>query len=302
MNTARERLLAHTREGLTTMCRCWAIGRKDGTVLGFTDHDCDVSFDDIVFKADTGLVASALVQSTGLSVDNTEAMGALSDPALSEEDIMAGRYDGADVRAWLVNWSDPDARIQLFRGTIGEVRRSAGAFRAELRGLTENLNQPQGRIYHKACSAVLGDGACAFDLNTPGFFVEAPVEAHRDRRVFSLPVPESFAKGWFERGMLRVMSGAGEGLSRVIKNDRSDGTFRQIEVWAPVAADVVSGDIVRLEAGCDKRAKTCRVKFDNFLNFRGFPHIPGEDWLTRYPVSSRPNTGGSLFDTFETDQ
>ena len=53
--------------------------------------------------------------------------------------------------------------------------------------------------------------------------------------------------------------------------------------------------MIRIEAGCDKRADTCRVKFGNFLNFRGFPHIPGEDWLTSYPVSSRANQGRSLF-------
>ena len=61
-----------------------------------------------------------------------------------------------------------------------------------------------------------------------------------------------------------------------------------------LGAAPAQGDMVRIEAGCDRRAETCRLKFNNFLNFRGFPHIPGEDWVMSYPVSSARNDGGSL--------
>jgi uncharacterized phage protein (TIGR02218 family) len=37
--------------------------------------------------------------------------------------------------------------------------------------------------------------------------------------------------------------------------------------------------------GCDKRLETCRDRFANTLNFRGEPHLPGNDLLTRYPGS-----------------
>lgn len=162
-------LLDHLATGLTTVCRCWAILRRDGRVLGFTDHDLGLAFDGITFQANAGMTASALVQGTGLAVDNTEALGALSAAAITEADIAAGRYDGAEVRAWLVNWRDPGQRIEQFRGTIGEVRRGAGAFQADLRGLTEALNQPQGRVYQRQCGAVLGDAACRFDLEASGY-------------------------------------------------------------------------------------------------------------------------------------
>ena len=124
----------HLQSGATTVCRCWSVTRRDGVAFGFTDHDRDLAFEGVIFRADTGLTARALAQSTGLSVDNTEALG----------------------------------------------------------------------------------------------------------------------------------------------------------------ADLVPGDLIRLEAGCDKRAETCRAKFANFLNFRGFPHIPGEDWLTTFPARDGVNDGGSL--------
>ena len=142
-----EALKAHLQSGATQMCRAWELKRRDGVRLGFTDHDLDLRFDDLVFHADTGLTSVALEQTTGLSVDNTEAMGVLSHVSVSEADIEAGRFDGAEVLAWTVNWSDVSQRVLRFRGTLGEIRRSGGVFKAELSGLTERLNQAQGRIY-----------------------------------------------------------------------------------------------------------------------------------------------------------
>ena len=288
-------LFAHLATGATTVCRAWAVARRDGVVYGFTDHDRDFAFDGISFLASTGLTARALQQTTGLSVDNTEALGALSDASVTEADLLAGRFDGAEVRAWLVNWAALDDRILQFRGTFGEVSRGGGAFQAELRGLTEGLNQPQGQTYQRSCAAVLGDGKCRFDLSLPGYFAELPVEAVFEQRVFRFASFAGFDDRWFERGRVVGISGVAKGLIGVVKNDRISGIGREIELWQSLGSDLVAGDVIRIEAGCDKRATTCRVKFGNFANFRGFPHIPGEDWLTSYPVSSRANQGRSLF-------
>jgi len=286
-------LEAHLQSGTTTVCRCWALVRTDGVTYGFTDHDRDLSFDGIVFRAGTGLTASALQQATGLAVDNTEAVGALSDAAITEADLAAGRFDGAEVAAWLVDWSDPAARAVQFRGTLGEVERSAGAFVAELRGLTERLNQPQGRVFQTPCAAVLGDAACGVDLNLPGYAVEIAVETVLGDRVLDFADLTGFDDRWFERGRLTALSGTAAGLVAVVKNDRLSATGRRVELWQALGAPLLPGDVVRIEAGCDKRPDTCRLKFDNFLNFRGFPHIPGEDWLIAYPASGRVNSGGA---------
>ena len=285
-------LVEHLAAGVTTVCRCWDVARGDGAVLGFTDHDRDLSFDGVVYRAGTGLTARAFAQGTGLAVDNSEAMGALSDAAVSEADIEAGRFDGARLHAWVVNWADVSQRALRFRGSFGEITRRGGAFEVELRGLTEALNQPQGRVFQAGCEAVLGDARCGLDLDAPGFSIEAEVESVEGGRTFafaSLPRPD----GWHERGRLRVLRGAAEGLTGMIRTDRADAR-RRIELWQALGAPVVPGDRVRLEAGCDKRAETCRAKFGNLLNFRGFPHIPGDDWQTAYPKASGVNDGGSL--------
>jgi len=290
-----EALAAHLAEGVTTVARCWAVVRKDGTTYGFTDHDMDLAFEGIVFRANSGLSAQALQQTTGLSVDNTEAVGALSDASLTEADLQAGRFDGAEVRAWLVNWASPEDRVLQFRGSLGEIRRGGGAFQAELRGLTEALNQPQGRVFQRPCAAVLGDALCKFDFDlVPGYVAELPVEEIVEGKFLRFASLTGFDARWFERGRLIVQSGAGAGITALVKNDRFDDNVRVIELWEALRVDIAVGDLVRIEAGCDKRAETCRLKFNNLNNFRGFPHIPGEDWLTSYPVSSGVNDGGSL--------
>ena len=286
-------LEGHLASGVTTVCRCWDVEREDGAVLGFTDHDRDLRFDGVLYRAGTGLSARAFAQATGLAVDNSEAMGALSDASVREADIEAGRFDGARLRAWLVNWAEPSERSLRFRGSFGEVTRRGGAFEVELRGLTEALNQPFGRVFQAGCDAVLGDARCGVDLGAPGYALEVTVGGVEGGRVFtwsSLPRPD----GWHERGRLRVVSGAAEGLSGMIRSDRSDGG-RRIELWQALGATVAPGDRVRLEPGCDKRAETCRGKFGNLLNFRGFPHVPGEDWQMSHPATAGVADGGSLF-------
>jgi uncharacterized phage protein (TIGR02218 family) len=266
----------------TTLARAWAISRKDGLVLGFTDHDGELVFEGIRFRPDSGLTARAIVQASGLSVDNSEAEGALSDDAITEVDLMAGRWDGAELRMWEVDWQAPGSRRLQFRGSLGEVSRSGGAFRAELRGLSEPLNQARGRRYHPRCSAILGDGQCRADLTREGMRVEADVSAliGAEGGAFDLSVAAAFPGRWFERGTLEVVSGPAKGLRGWIKNDRAfSGGRRRIDLWTALGILPEIGDRVRLTAGCDKHAKTCRAKFDNFLNFRGFPHLPTEDWL-----------------------
>lgn len=285
-------LQGHLAAGATTIARAWAVARRDGVTLGFTDHDRALSFEGLTFSPDAGLEARAVVSGTGLSVDNSEARGALSSDAITEGDIEAGRYDDAEVRLWWVNWADAAQRSLRFRGTLGEIRRGAGAFTAELRGLSEPLNRPIGRLYQPTCAATLGDALCGFDPVAAGLSSQAEA-GETDGQTFRLIIPGQAAR-LYERGHLTVLTGAARGLSATIKHDRPEDGARIIELWAPLRAPLVATDLVRLDPGCDKTAATCRFRFDNIANFRGFPTIPGEDWLMAVPVRAEANDGGSL--------
>lgn len=276
-------LYEHLAGGITTVCHAWAVTRRDGVVMGFTDHDRDLAFGGVVFRAGTGLTARALQQVAGLAVDNAEASGALSDAGIREEDIRAGRFDGAEVRLWLVDWSGVERRDLRFRGTLGEVVQEGGAFRAELRGLTEALNRPMGRVIQSACDAVAGDARCGVPLEAPEWSADLVLVGVREGRILVLP-PSGFEPGWFERGVARFLDGAAAGISGTVKAERQEAGRLLVELWHAPGVAPLAGDRVRLLAGCDRRAETCRAKFSNFQNFRGFPHVPGEDWITAAPA------------------
>lgn len=275
-------------------CRAWLLARDDGVVLGFTDHDRDLNFDGVVFRARSGMTARALMQSSGLAVDNTEAAGALSNLALTEADLAAGRWDGARVRIWEIDWAAPQDRRLVFAGRLGETERAGQAFRAELRGLTEALSAPRGRVIQQVCGAVLGDGSCRFDLDQPGYRLEREVLAIAERGTqLDLGVMPGVDPGWFAHGRLRVIDGAAQGLSGVVRTDRSGKAgARLLTLWAMVPG-LAPGDRVLVDAGCDKRLESCRAKFNNILNFRGFPDVPGEDWLVAVPYDGGAHDGGS---------
>jgi uncharacterized phage protein (TIGR02218 family) len=293
MTAAEAALQAHLATGSTTVCRCWQVRRRDGLVLGFTDHDRDLVFDGVHHRADTGLSGRAYQSSTGLAVDNAGALGLLSDASITAEDIDAGRYDGAEVTTWRVNWANIEAREIEFRGTIGEIVRSGARFEAELRGLSEALNKPDGFVYQRQCSAVLGDHRCKVDTTLPAYAWETEVvEWGPGAQGLLMPGP-NYAQHWFAAGRLEVLGGAAAGLSGLVKIDRATAEGRRIELWESLRSDVRPGDPVRLVAGCDRSRETCKVKFGNFLNFRGFPHVPGEDWIMSYPARESRRDGGS---------
>src|SRR5258707_5481970 len=123
MRTIPPTLQTKLDSGVTTLARCWVVTRRDGAVLGFTDHDEDVVLGAVTCLAGTGLDSSEATAQLGLSVDGAEIAGALADDSLTEADLAAGRYDAAKVELHLVDWSEPTLGVQLATGLLGEVRR-----------------------------------------------------------------------------------------------------------------------------------------------------------------------------------
>lgn len=287
-------LQAKLDSGVTTLCRCWLITRNDGLVQGFTDHDEDVVLGDVTCRAGTGLTASEATQKLGLAVDGSEFSGALTDDTLNEDDLAAGRYDAAQVELWLVDWTEPALRVLLAKGTMGEVKREGLAFTAEVRGLSQRLGEESGRLYTATCSADLGDARCKIDLDQPAYRGEGMVTAVSATAAFTASGLDAYADGWFAAGKLTFVMGANAGLSVEVKAHVNDGIV-SLTLWQQMPQPIAVGDTFTVTAGCDKRFTTCHDRFNNVVNFRGFPHIPGNDFVIRYPVQGEPgNDGGSL--------
>lgn len=281
--------------GVTTLCRCWVLTRADGGVLGFTDHDEDIVLDGVTCRAGTGLSASEATAQLGLAVTAAEIAGALNDDALNEADLAAGRYDAASVEVHLVDWSEPDLRVLVGKGKIGEVRREGASFIAELRGLADRLSEESGRLYTATCCADLGDNRCTIDLNDPRFRGGGEVVSLGGTSIFVASGLADFDNGWFTAGKLSWTDGANSGLAVEVKRHRIEAGEVFVELWQAMPEALSPGDVFTITAGCDKRFATCRDRFANVVNFRGFPHIPGNDFVIRYPFTGEPgHDGGSL--------
>lgn len=280
--------------GATTLCRCWLLVRQDGQRMGFTDHDRDVHFAGDIFTAETGLSGSALETATGLANDNAQVFGALSAVGLQEADILTGRYDRAEIWHWMVDWTNAQSRLLLFQGRLGEIERGATAFEAEIRGLSDDLNHSVGRAYVPSCDARLGDARCQVVLDGAPYVFGVPFVAQISVRRLQF-APVAAADDWFARGYLHWQTGALAGLKSLIRSDWETPEGRVVELWEDMLVAPAKGDLAQLIAGCDKNSETCRAKFANFMNFRGFPHIPGEDWVTAVPSRTTSNDGGKIY-------
>jgi uncharacterized phage protein (TIGR02218 family) len=271
----------HLAGGATTLCWCWKLIDSRGVSLGFTDHDEALEIDGVIFEASTGFTGTEIHSSLGLTVDNLDVAGALQSESLQEEAVLAGRFDNAVVELWLVNWRDPAERLLLRKGNLGEITRGGQAFTAEVRGLAHQLNQPKGRIYQYGCDATLGDRKCAVDLSTPAYRASAIVADALSRRRFAVTGLEAYGEDWFARGLLQWTAGDNAGREKEVRSHRCQGHV-VIELWESMASPVREGDGFDITAGCDKQFTTCKAKFNNHLNFRGFPHMPGTDFVLSY--------------------
>lgn len=276
-------LAAHLAQSETTLATCWKLVRRDGVVLGFTDHDRVLSFGGTSFVPSTGLDGSEVPGKLGMGVETSEVLGVLSAEAISEDDILLGRYDGATVETWRVNWSDVSQRVKLRSDTIGEIIREDGVFRAELRSAQQGLNATHGRIYHGLCDASLGDARCKVDLTNPLHRGLATVTAVQDSHRVVVSELAGFGEAGFAFGAGVWTSGRRNGLrDGVLAHQRVGGS--DILGFGVALGDWIEvGDTLTVTAGCDRRFETCRSRFGNAVNFRGFPHIPGSDYVLRYP-------------------
>lgn len=288
-------LQAKLDSGVTHLCRCWVLTRRDDVVLGFTDHDRDIVLGGVTCRAAAGLSGSEATQQFGFAVGGSEIAGALAADTLNEDDLAAGRYDAAGVKLYLVDWSDPEWRVLLAAGVLGEVRREGAAFTAEVRGLAHRLAEESGRLYTPACSADLGDARCTVDLAQATYRGSGTVASAGGASALIATGLGDFADGWFTAGRLAWESGANAGIAVEVKSHRATAEDVRLELWQAMPEAIAPGDAFVVTAGCDKRFSTCRDRFANAVNFRGFPHIPGNDFLIRYPTPGEPgNDGGSL--------
>jgi uncharacterized phage protein (TIGR02218 family) len=275
-------------QGLTTLAWLWRVERADGVAVGFTSHDRDLwrpstssGQAGFLYRAAPGMVPSAIERREGVEPDDLDVAGALTSEVFAEADLRAGRWDGATVTVSACDWADPEAMpVVLAKGILGAVEISDGGFSAALRGSAALFERAATEATSPSCRAELGDVRCRVDL--AGRRVRAVATAAEAEgaavSVTRASTGSALTAPYFSGGQLWWLDGANAGLSARIVAD--DGAVLTLED-APAFA-VAPGDRAELTEGCDKAFATCCAWFGNAANFRGEPHLPGNDLLVRY--------------------
>lgn len=265
-------LVTHHGEAVQTRAWCWKITRRDAQVFGFTSLDVSLSIGGVTYEASTGFTPSAIDGKADLSVPNLEVVGLLDSASITEDDLLAGRWDGAAVEIFEVNYRDlTQGSMNLRSGTIGTVSAGRSAFTAELRGLAQKLQQALGRVFTPSCQAQLGDAECQVDLGP--LTVTGTVTLATSARAFT-DSSRAEAADYFGAGLITWTGGDNDGLQMEVRTF-SAGAF---ELALPMPYAIAVGDTYSLVPGCRKRAITdCKTKFNNIVNFRGHPYVPGND-------------------------
>jgi len=287
-------LAAHLANEVTTVCNCWRVVREDGVTLGFTDHDRPLIVDGTLCRPETGLTASEARRTLGLGADTIDIEGALNSGDIDGADVAAGKFDGALVESLLVNWREPAEFARLRTSTIAKLVLKDGRFVAELQSRMRALDQPNGRHVQRQCDAELGDSRCKVLLADPSFTGAGSVLSLTRPAIVSVAGLAGFDPGWFTHGWLTWTSGPRSGQRDLVLSHRRQSGEDRLTLRQDDLPDAEIGDSFGIVAGCDKHFATCRAKFANAANFRGFPHLPGNDEAYSYVTDTGVFDGGPL--------
>lgn len=264
--------------------------------MGFTNFDVDLTYTDgdgdtVTYLASTGFTNTAASNKSDLSVDNIEVTAFLDSESIDENDLRAGLYDNCDVSIRIVNWADLSMGDMMIRkATVGIVKMINGMFTAELRGLTQKLTTTLGATYGPVCRAVFGSGLngidmdskylCMFNLNDVR--QNGSVDDVGDAATIIPAIGLTGAAAWFDDGFIKFTSGVLDGYAFEIKT--WDGTT--LTLFLPMPIPPARGDTFQIEPGCNHLVGPggdCQNKYNNIVNFRGEPGIPGMDQILNYP-------------------
>lgn len=285
MKSVSAGLATHIASEATTLATLWRVVRRDAQVFTFTDHDQDIVYGGETYAASLGYQRAAISSGAELAVDETELLGMLDSASIDEGELRAGVWDHAEVRIFAVNYADlTQGELKLRRGRIGEVvAQDDGTFRAELRGLAQPLQQTVGSLYQPECRADLGDARCKVNLAFgAGWTQEAAIETVTDSVTLIMPSSLSgFADAYFTGGVVVWQDGTNSGVAREVLSWTQ--STRTLSLFSPPPFTPEVGDTLHLQPGCDKRKGTCQATFNNYLNFRGEPFVPGANAILETP-------------------
>ena len=277
-------LAGHVAQDAHTRCTMLRLDLVDGTTLAITDHNKNLGFDlgdgSVTYSANTGILPSDLSLAVGFDGTDIEVEGPIGE-TVTRTAVLGGRYDDATARLFQVNWARlTDGAAKLLKGRVVLAEVVGGRFKLTIHSEASRFAQTIGRTITAYCDADFGDARCG---ETP-ISDSVTVTAVTDERSFTTTNPSARANDFFNKGRVTFTAGALNGTRPVEIYDWTSGGV--VTLWTGLAEPPVIGDTLTLKQGCAKTRAAC-LAYDNVVNFRGFPDVPGSDQVLRYP-----NPGG----------
>jgi len=259
----------------TTTYSAYTSGGDMRTVLGYTDHDEDIIIGNITYESQSGILGTKVDVRQNGGVSNMDIQSLLGTGATLSADIEAGLYDDAVLSVFVVNYETPSAfSISIIDGVIGEIKISDTEFEVEVRDFIDFLQRPAGQYYSKTCRANLGDARCGVDVTAYASTMSVASVATNTSFVVSAIVSAPN----YQYGTLTWLTGANQGYKVEIAAAAST-TFTLLR---RMPNTITVGDVFSVHKGCDRVFATCRDIFNNVNNFRGEPHVPMQNEVSKY--------------------
>jgi uncharacterized phage protein (TIGR02218 family) len=286
--------IAHTHRFAT----CWKIIRADGTTYYFTTHDRPLSIP-VANHTETYVPVSSVAPSARqklaqLQDRNLEVRGVIDASSISFADLFAGKFRSATVAEFVVDWRYPWAgNFGVTQYVMGQISFNGEYWECQMQGITVRMKQPIGRTYGRICDANFCDARCG--LHSSDFLVSYTVASVVTSQTTFTATGTAEANDFFSAGNILWSTGANAGINTdVLSYTASGNTFT---LTIPATGAIQVGDTFEALAGCDKTYTTCNNRFNNIVNFRGFPFVPGTDRLIQTPNPPTSSSGTSSAST-----
>lgn len=293
ITTAMSNLLAS--EGIQALATFWLVKRKDGTVLAFTDWPENVTAISYTFQSASGISRSAIEQRADLAAPNMNVTGIVTTGFITDEDIRNGLYNSATVQVWMAVPGDANfatyGRIPLPGAYIGEIKIQDGVYVLELRGWSYQLQQSYVELFTPTCCADFCDSRCK--LTAANYTMTGTVAAVQSALTSFYVTPGTFGadcninSNW-TFGVLTFTGGVNTNYKVEVAASSvvSGGTYNgdlSVSLYLGTPKTISVGDTVSILCGCNKTINTC-LSYNNVVNFRGTPFIPGMNFLYDYGI------------------
>jgi uncharacterized phage protein (TIGR02218 family) len=279
----------------------WKITRTDGQVFAFTSHDEDVTWGNVTYRHCGSLQDSAAESDSDIaSVGSVSLMGLITDDAITEDDLYAGRFDDAYVESWQAPWgdqADSAAPFMVASGWTGKVSRRINSWSAEVLGASAKLGQTAlVDFFQPGCRWVFGSPSTA---EQPGCGIDAQafrqfgiaVEAIVGRGIINF-APEAIPSmdALWNNGTLIWTYGRNTGIQLQIET--MDWASGVLSLWDLMPFPAQPGDTFDIIPGCSYDRPGCKV-YNNYDNYGGYPDVPGPDALQQNADALFSANGGS---------